>query len=315
MAGIRLEFAQFGHFDSFDIIRSMTSMVGVADVDLPAPIATGVKTMYYVDNMVTKGVIYYYKVRVWRDTTSFLSSEVIVQSGDAFIDSVELLIFADAATFPSSIFTDSSPKARAVNGNGGIQIVNTQQKFLDDGWIHFNNTSYYDSSNKFLTAVLQSALFTEDFTFESFVKPDYAKATVYGRFFAIGTHSTNGMISLSKSGNPWVLNIDTFINGSWQGSVAAASPPTLPDGQINHICLMRKSGIFYAFAGGVVAATKSDATNFSLSQTNVFVGTHPFNNGAAFESFGGFMSSIRLSRYARYNVSGFTPPTIKFSSI
>ena len=41
MAAIRLEFAQFGHFDSFDVIRSITSMVGIADVDLPTPITTG----------------------------------------------------------------------------------------------------------------------------------------------------------------------------------------------------------------------------------------------------------------------------------
>lgn len=55
MAGIRLEFAQFGHFDSFEIIRSITSMVGIADADLPAPIATGLKTMYYVDSNVIQG--------------------------------------------------------------------------------------------------------------------------------------------------------------------------------------------------------------------------------------------------------------------
>lgn len=76
MAGIRLEFAQFGHFDSFDVIRSITSMVGIADVDLPTPIATGLKTMYYVDANVVKGTIYYYKVRVWRGSTSFVCDEL-----------------------------------------------------------------------------------------------------------------------------------------------------------------------------------------------------------------------------------------------
>lgn len=80
MAGICLEFAQFGHFDSFDIIRSMTSMVGVADVDLPTPIATGLKTMYYVDTNVIEGNVYFYKVRVWRGATSFLSSEISIRA-------------------------------------------------------------------------------------------------------------------------------------------------------------------------------------------------------------------------------------------
>ena len=76
MAGIRLEWAQFGDFDSFDVIRSTTSMAGIADVDLPTPIATGLKTMYYVDSNVIEGLTYYYNVRVWRGTASFLSVEL-----------------------------------------------------------------------------------------------------------------------------------------------------------------------------------------------------------------------------------------------
>ena len=71
-----------GHFDSFEIIRSTISMVSVADADLPTPIATGVKTMYYVDDAVTKGVTYYYKVRVWRGTDSLVSTELSVLAGE-----------------------------------------------------------------------------------------------------------------------------------------------------------------------------------------------------------------------------------------
>jgi len=81
MAGIRLEFAQFGDFDSFEIIRSATSMVGVADVDLPTPIATGLTTMYYVDTMIVDGAAYYYKVRVNRDGTSVVSEQIAALAG------------------------------------------------------------------------------------------------------------------------------------------------------------------------------------------------------------------------------------------
>lgn len=76
--GIRLEFAQFGHFTSFDVIRSMVSMASVADADLPTPIATGLKTMYYVDSDVVEGLTYHYKVRVWRRSVSFVSDEITV---------------------------------------------------------------------------------------------------------------------------------------------------------------------------------------------------------------------------------------------
>lgn len=76
MAGIRLEFAQFGHFDSFDIIRSLTSMNGLADNQLPQPISTGLTSMYYVDSSVIEGQAYYYKVRVWRGLESIISDEI-----------------------------------------------------------------------------------------------------------------------------------------------------------------------------------------------------------------------------------------------
>ena len=308
MAGIRLEWAQFGDFDSFDVIRSDAPM----DINaLPSPIASNLPTMYYVDTTVVEGATYYYRVVAWRDAASKVSGEIATQAGDLFWSDVELLIFADASVFPSTTIIDSSVKASPIIAVGGIQMINTQAKLYDDGWIYYDNTGSYATSNKYLTADLQSALNTSDFTFECFVKPDYAKSTQYARLFAIGTHSTNGMLSISKSGNPWVLNIDAY-NGGWSVGTVVATPPSMPDGQIRHICLMRKAGIFYAFVDGVLSATKSDLTTFSLNQTNVFIGSHPFNNGTAFDSFGGYMSSIRLTRFARYSEVGFTPPNYKF---
>lgn len=77
MAGIRLEWAQFGDFDSFDVIRSTTSMMGIADEDLPSPIATNLNTMYFADTVsLTEDETYYYKIRAWRDDVSVLSDEL-----------------------------------------------------------------------------------------------------------------------------------------------------------------------------------------------------------------------------------------------
>lgn len=76
--GVRLEFAQFGHFDSFEVIRSTTSMESIADNELPAPIAIGLKTMYYVDSRVIEGITYFYKIRVKRGMFSFVSDEISV---------------------------------------------------------------------------------------------------------------------------------------------------------------------------------------------------------------------------------------------
>lgn len=93
--GVVLEFAQFGDFDSFDVIRSVTSMVGLADNALPSPIATGLKTMYYVDNTVTQGGIYYYKFRVWRGGESLVSDEVKVSAILNYCRYLRLWITAD----------------------------------------------------------------------------------------------------------------------------------------------------------------------------------------------------------------------------
>lgn len=73
MAGLRLEFAQFGDFDNFSIYRSDTPM----DVNsLPAPIATGLATMHYVDDAVVDGATYYYRVSVSRGADNQTSDEV-----------------------------------------------------------------------------------------------------------------------------------------------------------------------------------------------------------------------------------------------
>ena len=77
MAGIRLEWAQFGDFDSFDVIRSDAPM----DINaLPSPIATNLSTMYYVDATVVEGADYYYRVVAWRDGVSKVSSEISIKA-------------------------------------------------------------------------------------------------------------------------------------------------------------------------------------------------------------------------------------------
>lgn len=78
MAGVRIEFAHFGDFDSFDILRASAPM----DINsLPSPIATELKTMSYVDTAVVKGEFYYYRARVWRGIDSMVSDEVVVLAG------------------------------------------------------------------------------------------------------------------------------------------------------------------------------------------------------------------------------------------
>lgn len=75
MAGIVLEFSHHGDFDSFGIIRSSTP---TSLANLPAPLVTGLSTMFYVDTAVIEGETYYYRPVVWRDGEMAVGDEVEV---------------------------------------------------------------------------------------------------------------------------------------------------------------------------------------------------------------------------------------------
>lgn len=122
-SGIRLEFAQFGHFTSFDVIRSMVSMASVADADLPTPIATGLKTMYYVDTAVVEGAVYYYRVRVWRDGVSLVSEEIKVSAVVTNDD------FSEYVTLYMPLISDYIPKV----GETTVTISGSNCKFKASG--------------------------------------------------------------------------------------------------------------------------------------------------------------------------------------
>lgn len=102
MAAVVLECSQHGDFDSFDVIRSDTSMVGLADNALPVPIATGLQTMYYVDTALVEGQTYYYRFRVWHGNIALVSDEEV--SVTTTIYDPDMLIYMP---FSSDIFDHS----------------------------------------------------------------------------------------------------------------------------------------------------------------------------------------------------------------
>ena len=74
MAAVRLEFAQFGHFDYFKIYRNLAS---TNIEDLGQPIGTS-STMYYEDSTVEPNLSYFYRVGVVRDSAEEFSEEINV---------------------------------------------------------------------------------------------------------------------------------------------------------------------------------------------------------------------------------------------
>ncbi|MEQ1156647.1 hypothetical protein [Acinetobacter johnsonii] len=76
MAGVRLEFAQFGHFDYFNIYRNSAS---TAIENLGEPIGSS-STMYYEDLTVESNQDYYYRAGVVRNSIEEFSGEFHIKT-------------------------------------------------------------------------------------------------------------------------------------------------------------------------------------------------------------------------------------------
>ena len=74
MAFNKLEFAQFGDFDKFTIYRSLSP---IETNNLPIPLVTNIKTMFYVDNAIEVGRDYHYLVACHRGDAVQYSTSVL----------------------------------------------------------------------------------------------------------------------------------------------------------------------------------------------------------------------------------------------
>ena len=268
MAGIRLEFAQFGHFDSFDIIRSMASTVGVADVDLPTPIATGLKSMYYVDTSVVHGQVYYYKVRVWRGSTSSLSGEiVIVTDTDDYWANVSSLLHFDGAD-NSTVFTDE--KGTIWSRRGSLIISKVQSKFG-------GSSGRFSKNNYISTNTLAPFLFgaSEDFTIEAWIYVASGASINDQRVPIVCT----GAQDVSAQGGGWALSIidqsNAMIHLERYGTNFTAQTAEFRIGSATprdtwmHVEFGRSNGTTYGFFNGVLKGTSTTHNNIPFNSPNI----------------------------------------------
>ncbi|MEG0130557.1 MAG: hypothetical protein RR677_03620 [Acinetobacter sp.] len=284
--GVRLEFAQFGHFDSFEVIRSTTSMESIADNELPAPIATGLKTMYYVDESVIEGATYFYKIRVKRGVLSFVSEEVsiIALQGDKYFQYVELLFLTDG------VVKDYSNHKRT-------PVVTGTYAFVPSTTIPLKYDDYsYDISDYGALDFGSITLGIDDFTLETYV---YSPPNSYiGTLFTL-LNATSFRFAASRSG---------FIGIT--GPVYAEFPFSMTWNTWNHWCLMRKNGVFYLYLNGVLCGQLNSSYSLLPSTIRIFADS---SRNETLRS--DYMSSTRLTRFARYTHTGFTPPTEKFKTM
>ncbi|MCX0345418.1 LamG domain-containing protein [Acinetobacter radioresistens] len=289
--GIRLEFAQFGHFDSFDVIRSMVSMASVADVDLPTPIATGLKTMYYVDADVVEGLTYYYKVRVWRGTASFISDEVKIEAieGVPIIDEF-VVAFNEFDTGIAAnddqigmVWNDYTDYWEEEGGNGFLRLPQTGVAFIN-----------------------LPSIGTQDYTMEFFIRLDN-KNYNHGQGFLFSTNYVTST-SWAAIGMRNSASLTLYINGASTGALTL--PVTIKDKIMAkewiHIAYERYGLNTTFYIEGFAVGSRSG--NPDIPALKWCFGGSDSGIAAAGDWFQGSIDSVRASvGIARYK-EAFTPP-------
>lgn len=290
-SGIRLEFAQFGHFTSFDVIRSMVSMNSVADADLPTPIATGLKTMYYVDSDVVEGLTYHYKVRVWRGATSFISDEVKIEAveGIPIIDEF-VVAFNEFDTgiaanddLVGAVWNNYGSYWESDIGNGILKLPQTGVAFIN-----------------------LPSIGTQDYTMEFFVRldnKDYNHGVGYLFSTNFITATSWAAIGMRNSGA-----LTLYINGASTGALTL--PVTIKDKIMAkewiHIAYERYGLKTTCYIEGFAVGSRSGNPN--IPALKWCFGGSDSGIAAAGDWFQGSIDSVRASvGIARYK-EAFTPP-------
>lgn len=290
MAGIRLEWAQFGDFDSFDVLRSNSPM----NVNsLPSPITTNLPTMYYVDTTVVEGATYYYRVVAWRDGVSKVSSEIksVVQASDPYWSNVVSLMHFD------NNLIDETGKTWTANGSG-LSFEPSGSGF-GQRLIKADNTSSYIDSG--ITADFEHDDFTIEF--KCFIPASSAKQYVWlvtadTTFGTRGWQIVYGYIEAS------------FLFTSSRAGSAITLPAPQPAGSDYHVAVTRQGDTFRLFIDGVLIGEVTSHTTMS-SGNNLFIGAAA-SNVATYCGFA--LDELRITRGTARYTADFEPDNKPFPS-
>lgn len=301
MAGIRLEFAQFGDFDSFDILRS-TSPMDIAA--LPSPIVAGLATMYYVDTAVVEGATYYYRARVWRGIESQVSNEINVlvsaATGDAYWSNVTSLLHFDEAAAPSDIKDEKGLIWSLVNG---AALSSLDSKFgsaksmyttsAASGYAISEQTNAFDfnSDDKFTLEFFYKKMNNVGNATPVAIVSDSLGTTVRWAFF----------IRYGENPNCAVYDGDsTFLDASIG----------IANFKWTHFAYTKDGNTNKLFIDGILAQTTTKATKgYPLSK--IIIGKEQATTGVTFT---GYVDELRITKGVARYTANFTPPDAPFPS-
>lgn len=277
MAGVVIEFSYHGDFDSFDIIRSNTP---TTLTDLPAPLVTGLSTMFYVDTTVIEGEAYYYRPVVWRDGEMAVGDEigVVAIPGDVHWDKVVALLHIDGDLVD-------------VCGNtwvaqGGMQLSYTDPKF--GSGCAYSNGSY--NSNLHMTSPVPKLL-NDDFCIEMYYKPVNTN-TWYSIFntYGVGNTAERNLVISNAYGKLTASLITITDNNDF----------TL--NKWHHVAYTRQGHTLRLFLDGVLVG--SGTITESVRTDAIYIGQQPYSPDW---SVPGYYDELRITKGVARYTENFTP--------
>lgn len=276
MAAIRLEFAQFGHFDYFKIYRNLAS---TNIEDLGPPIGTS-STMYYEDSTVEPSSIYFYRVGVVRDLFEEFSEEFKIQAGDLnWSDVISLLYFKDD-------FVDETARIWTSTGVS----FSEETPFLG-----IKSCSFSASLQSELRSTASTSLGSGDFTVEMFSK---GKSSLFSKRIPTGT---------SNAGMTFFVSSSDRI-AAWNGSSEVSSSATIDVSAFTHKAFVKHGNRLKMFVNGQMLYDEV----YSLSDNSypMQIGAATYS-GVSVDFFNGLIAMPRITKTARYT-ENFTPSDFVF---
>ena len=279
--------------------------------NLPAPKAIFVgDARTYIDTDITTDKTYFIRLGSVRNNIEKVSEEfsVSTEKGDEFWGSVNLLLQANAASYPTAAIVDSSSNQRAVTVSGAVQIINTSYPKYNEGVIYSNGSA----SNKILANI--EAIGAREFTLEGWVKSNAANSGDNALLFGIWSDESylNGCALLRDSTtNPARLRlaVSTEASGSGIGYAIPSSAETvLTNGEWVHVCVIRAAGTWNMYLNGVKVGIGAFNASANIGLTSFLALRSPMSGGV----FACELNDVRLTNAVRYNVAGFTPPIKQF---
>lgn len=272
---MRIEWAQFGDFDYFDILRSNSPM---NESSLPLPLATNVTKMYYIDYAVAQKATYYYRIVAWKNGIKKISNEFKLYTKD--LSNYSAFFYLTENNFDKKGGSDL-----LLNGNALITSVG----------VYFDGVGDYC----YRSDTAATTFGTGDLTIECIFKCD-----------RIGTHTyEQALVDNFITGNGgWQIGLRTdgrvYVYMNTPNSYVMNSTASFSDGNEHHVAWTRNGSTNRLFVDGVQVATATDSRNFT-AKTYFAIGAQVNGRNANYD-FKGWIRNVGVSKQALYT-SNFTP--------